>query len=151
MKDKIKKAVCLGLVFITSFMLTVTAFSADDDNPTFVIQNKNYFGTYDSNESAYGFVKVNSEKFSVFAYYDNETGYISGSSQDGALTSDYYGFTFPTVLKCNSDGDYSGNKLNNVTITGKTKVALGGFMGLSIKSIKLTPSGQTKRYYTYVK
>lgn len=133
-------------------MLTITVFAADDDDDsTFIIENDKYFGTYNSNESEYGFVKVNSEKFSVFAYYDNENEYISGSSQDGALTSDYYGFTFPAVLKCNSADDYSGNKLNNVTITGKTRVSTGGFLGLSIKSIKLTPSGQTKRYYTYIK
>ena len=79
--------------------------------------------------------------------YLDYTEYISGTSQDGALTNTEYAFTFKEVYNVNEKGAVTGRS-NNVTISGKTKVVLSG---LSIKSVTLTPGGQTTEKYIYNK
>lgn len=113
MKDKIKKAVCLGLVFITSFMLTVTAFA--DDTTGF-----DYFVGHYSNVDGPGYVSLSSDfLFSIVCYRDDNHGfYIGGSRGEGRLGTGKKGFDaiFSKAIRTNADGSLPTNPSDRETI-----------------------------------
>ena len=142
---KAKLLVILLLVFTFSFMLTVHAFAE------WKIENENYFGTYYSNISSIAFLKVDETRLVMVDYTDGNYSEISGISEDGALTSNYYSFTFEEVQKYSATAPDHTVRIPHVTIVGTTKLQMGGFLGLQIKSITLTPDNASSIHYTYEK
>lgn len=149
MKNKIKQMVCMICVFVVSFMLTATAFAES----AFVIQNNNYFGYYDAVNNSRGLVTVREEFVKMGVYEYDEDLYMYGTSTDGALTSEYYAFTFAEAHSSDRNGiiDTASGKIMNLTVTGKTEVKLGGFLNLFIKTITLIPDGHSNEQYVLEK
>lgn len=149
MKNKVKQIFCMVCAFVASFMLTVTAVAGG----AFVIQNDNYIGYYDAVNNPRGLVTVREGYVKMGVYEYDEGLYMYGTSSDGALTSDYYAFTFEQARASNSSGEiyHDIDTLTNLTVTGKTDVKVGGFFNLFIKTITLTPDEQKNEHYVLEK
>ncbi len=143
MKTKIKQLVCMVLAFVTSFTATVTAFA---DGVFIDYPNENYLGYYFevSNEDAY--VKTDKTHGFIFYAYCEDNVYYNGKSSDGAITSRDYAVTFNSIGICNKQGELNGTTAYNKTFSGKTSPKMGGFLNLTVKSVTLSPNGQSERY-----
>lgn len=146
-KGKAKQLFCMVCVFVASFLLTVTAFAES----AFEIQNSNYFGTYVAQVNSMGYVMVK-EDIVRFAIYHHDTyGYLNGTAQHGFLTKNAYSFTISEATIVNNGGVPLGTKAYNVNATGTTTVKGGEIITWVIKSITLTPNGNTGEKYVLTK
>lgn len=130
MKDKIKKAVCLALVFITTFVLTVTAFAE------FQVENENFIGRYEcvgNNRIGYILANEGAETFDLHVYEDdNYHCFMSGSSDDGKISNSPYNHFYAyykKVKRVQRDGSpaVGTQTVEDYEATGKVSVKLGLF------------------------
>lgn len=89
-------------VFVTAFMLTVTASAYIDTNYSI------YGGKYRANSSAGGYIFIDEDYIKIVVYADSDKGcYVSGTSTDGHVLSPsqhpFYAY-FNRVYECNING-----------------------------------------------
>ncbi len=103
MNEKIKKVVCLGFVFIASFLLTISVAAEED-----VIVNKNFVGIYKPKNSIPGAIRVDEGEFKVEIYRSADNKYFAtGKSHNGKLSgsgSSNFRAVFMNAVKVHSDG-----------------------------------------------
>lgn len=110
----------MAVAFVTSFLVTVTAFAAD----TYAGANTYagfdfYVGRYDK-QHGMGHISVSTDYYFSLAIYrdDNYNCYVGGNHGAGRIVSGPYGFDaeFPSVVKCAADGFLPPNESDRGTI-----------------------------------
>lgn len=144
---KIKRMVCIACAFITSFLLTVTAYSAvlgEGD-----ITNPNYLGKY-TNENIPGYIWAKDGNLVIYAYEDdNYKCFVTGSVGSYVLKSGLRGFeaVFPNAARVQLNGDLAAGNIPLIDYRALGDVSEEAFLGY-ITKVKIA-SFQSSLVYVY--
>lgn len=146
MEKRIKSMLSISFAFVTSFLLTVTAFSMTASAEAVI--NRNYLGKY-TNDIYPGYIWATESDLSLFAYEDlNYMCFFTGSVGSYQLKlggSGLYAF-FPSVSRVTKNGEpASGTQtIFDYTVSGDVSVELNIF-GI-IKNVKIASHQSTVVY-----
>ena len=133
MKSKIKRMVCIACAFVTSFLLTVTAYSAtlaDGD-----VINSKFLGKY-TNNSDDGYIWAKEGNIVIYTYKDDARDcYVTGSLSTYQLKNGNRGFYahFPNVARVDENENVvmDNPTIENYSASGDVK---NGFFNVKIAS-----------------
>lgn len=101
----LKKSTACFLMFVTMFVITVSASAEEIINP-------NYLGIYKNSANSKSFISIKDTGFVLNAVKDGTTGaYVRGSTNVGFITSSEFGCEFDVIKRCDSDGNYLGDNI----------------------------------------
>lgn len=147
MRSKIKRMVCIACAFVTSFLLTVTAYSAALGEGD--IANPNYLGKY-TNEYIPGYIWAKDGNLVLYAYEDdNYQCFVTGSVGSYVLKNGRSGFEaiFPTAARVQLNGNPAVGNITLIDYRATGDVSEEVFLGY-ITKVKIA-SKQSSLVYVY--